>query len=204
MGWDVKASAVAVGEAVPSADQLKTLMPSLSQLTTIVLVTMAMTALYALARSAFGKRVRGALEETMFSNWQLALLGTTGVVLSLASGYTTWDGMRNFTGEAVLSLMVTFGIQGVMLIVAWLIGESFAVGMNQRSRRREDTATGNLDFKYLTPIVSSIVGILLFIGLSLLLMQWTGGFDLKDPASAAGYRSPTSCCSRPSRCWSSP
>ena len=33
--------------------------------------------------------------------------------------------------EAVLSGMVTFGIQGVMLIVAWLIGESFAVGMNQ-------------------------------------------------------------------------
>ena len=86
---------------------------------------------YFFARSKVGLRARAGLEETMFSNWRLALLGTTGVVLSLASGYTTWDGMRNFTGEAVLSGMVTFGIQGVMLIVAWLIGESFAVGMNQ-------------------------------------------------------------------------
>ena len=88
-------------------------------------------AAYFLARSSIGKRARSGLEETMFSNWRLALLGATGVILSLASGYTTWDGMRNFTGEAVLSGMVTFGIQGVMLIVAWLIGESFATGMNQ-------------------------------------------------------------------------
>ncbi len=66
------------------------------------------------------------------SSWQLVLLAATGFVLSLASGYTTWKGMTNFTGEAVLSLMVTFGIQGVMLIVAWLIGESFATGMNRR------------------------------------------------------------------------
>ncbi len=78
------------------------------------------------------KRVWRAIEETFFTNWQLALLGSTGIVLSLASGYTTWDGMRNFTGEPVLSGMITFGIQGVMLIVAWLIGESFATGMNQK------------------------------------------------------------------------
>ena len=68
----------------------------------------------------------------MASRWQLLLLGTTGIVLSLASGYTTWMGMTNFTGEKTLSLMVTFGIQGVMLIAAWLIGESFATGMNRR------------------------------------------------------------------------
>ena len=70
--------------------------------------------------------------DDMASRWQLLLLGATGFVLSLASGYTTWDGMTNFTGETMLSLMVTFGIQGVMLIVAWLIGESFATGMNRR------------------------------------------------------------------------
>ena len=51
-------------------------------------------------------------------------------MLSLAGGWTTWDGMTNFTGEPVLSLMFTFGIHGVMLIVAWLIGESFATGMS--------------------------------------------------------------------------
>ncbi len=83
---------------------------------------------------AFFKRISGRLttsiEDAIFSNWRLALLGTTGLVLSLASGWTTWDGMRNFTNEPVLSFMITFGIQGVMLIVAWLIGESFATGMN--------------------------------------------------------------------------
>ena len=70
------------------------------------------------------------------TNWRLLLLGATGVVLSLASGWTTWDGMRNFTNEPVLSLMITFGIQGVMLIVAWLIGETFATGMGRRNLRR--------------------------------------------------------------------
>jgi hypothetical protein len=43
--------------------------------------------------------------------------------------------MRNFTGEPLLSGMITFGIQGVMLIVAWLIGESFATGMNAQPQR---------------------------------------------------------------------
>ncbi len=70
---------------------------------------------------------------TWTDRWQLLTLGTTGIVLSLASGYTTWAGMTNFTGEAMLSLMITFGIQGVMLIVAWLIGESFAAGMNRQA-----------------------------------------------------------------------
>ena len=78
----------------------------------------------------FWVRVGQAIEKLAFSNWQLALLASTGIVLSLASGWTTWDGMRNFTNEPLLSLMITFGIQGVMLIVAWLIGESFASGMN--------------------------------------------------------------------------
>ena len=79
------------------------------------------------------KRAATTLEDTIFSNWRLALLGATGIILSLASGWTTWDGMRNFTNEPTLSLMITFGIQGVMLIVAWLIGESFATGMSIRA-----------------------------------------------------------------------
>ncbi len=99
-----------------------------------------------IAMRAFRKLVRDGIAEPSQANqarnkkrfddaasqWQLLLLGTTGFVLSLASGYTTWMGMTNFTGESTLSLMVTFGIQGVMLIVAWLIGESFASGMNRR------------------------------------------------------------------------
>jgi hypothetical protein len=91
--------------------------------------------LIALALSRFGRRVRKVIEEMFFTNWQLTLLGSAALVLSLAGGWTTWDGMRNFTGEPVLSLMFTFGIHGVMLIVAWLIGESFATGMSSVPQR---------------------------------------------------------------------
>ena len=59
-------------------------------------------------------------------SWQLGLLMATGVALSIASGWTTWDGMKNFTREPVLALLITFGIQSVLLVVSWLIGESFA------------------------------------------------------------------------------
>ena len=79
------------------------------------------------------RRLFRIIEEMMFNNWQLALLGSTAIALSLASGYTTFDGLRNFTSAPLLSVLIAFGIQGVMLIVAWLIGESFATGMNQRS-----------------------------------------------------------------------
>jgi hypothetical protein len=54
------------------------------------------------------------------------LLGISGIALSVASGWTTWDGMSNFTHNPVLSFLITFGIQSVMLISAWMIGESFA------------------------------------------------------------------------------
>lgn len=100
--------------------------------------------LVAIALSGFGKRVRTVIEEMFFTNWQLTLLGTAALVLSLAGGWTTWDGMRNFTGEPVLSLMFTFGIHGVMLIVAWLIGESFATGMSSVPQRGYARATAPL------------------------------------------------------------
>ncbi|MEL6422682.1 MAG: hypothetical protein AAFQ42_09595, partial [Pseudomonadota bacterium] len=37
-------------------------------------------------------KVRTAVNEAK-SNWRLMLLAVTGIVLSLASGWTTWDGM---------------------------------------------------------------------------------------------------------------
>lgn len=94
----------------------------------------------------FWIRVAQTIEKLAFSNWQLALLASTGLVLSLASGWTTWDGMRNFTNEPLLSLMITFGIQGVMLIVAWLIGESFASGMNVNRSLRNDRGGQSLEW----------------------------------------------------------
>ena len=136
---DVKA---AVDGGLTVVSDLTKMLPSFNGAFLFGLACIA--AVYFFARTKIGERARTGLEETMFSNWRLALLGTTGIILSLASGYTTWDGMRNFTGEAVLSAMVTFGIQGVMLIVAWLIGESFAVGMNQIAPDgTKKTATAN-------------------------------------------------------------
>ncbi|MCZ7595683.1 MAG: hypothetical protein M5U16_12870 [Hyphomicrobium sp.] len=94
----------------------------------ILLTVVVIAALIALFK--VGPRLWRVIEEVFFTNWQLAMLGTAAVALSLAGGWTTWDGMTNFTGEPVLSFMFTFGIHGVMLIVAWLIGESFATGMS--------------------------------------------------------------------------
>src|SRR6185369_2491117 len=98
-----------------------------------LLALLLLAILLALWRSGFVHRLLRIIEEMLLSNWQLALLGATALALSLASGYTTFDGMRNFTSAPLLSVFISFGIQGVMLIVAWLIGESFAVGMNQRT-----------------------------------------------------------------------
>ena len=114
------------------------------------------------------RRAANSLEETLFSNWRLGLLGATGLVLSLASGWTTWDGMRNFTGEPVLSFMITFGIQGVMLIVAWLIGESFATGMTTRAAG----GTGGWDL-----VVSGLFAVLAVITVTLWFGQDGGGAE---------------------------
>lgn len=48
------------------------------------------------ASPAASARRRRQIDD-MASRWQLLLLGATGFVLSLASGYTTWMGMTNFT-----------------------------------------------------------------------------------------------------------
>ena len=114
-----------------------------------------------------GQRLTESFTDTLINNWRLGLLGLTGVVLSIASGWTTWDGMRNFTKEPVLSFLITFGIQGVMLIVAWLIGESFATGMNQ-GRRRGASEHSHPGLRALQPVASSIAGILLFSALGIL------------------------------------
>jgi hypothetical protein len=110
-------------------------------------------------------RIWKAIEDVFFTNWRLALLGTTGIVLSLASGWTTWDGMRNFTNEPVLSFMITFGIQGIMLIIAWLIGESFATGMSQRAAANSGTLPRSVQ-----AATGGIIGILLFVSVAALIV----------------------------------
>lgn len=66
----------------------------------------------------------GSFARNATAYWQLTLLASTSVALSVASGWTTWDGMKNFTENPLLSFLITFGVQGVMLIAAWLIGET--------------------------------------------------------------------------------
>jgi len=118
-----------------------------SQNYVLVLVAVILLVLFS-GRGIFARARRG-IEKALTDNWQLTLLASTGIALSLASGYTTFDGMRNFTSAPLLSVFISFGIQGVMLIVAWLIGESFATGMSQRtsqgsSVRRVDATAGML------------------------------------------------------------
>lgn len=132
-----------------------------------VAVLLVLAALYRIM-----PRIWTAIENVFFTNWRLALLGTTGIVLSLASGWTTWDGMRNFTNEPILSFMVTFGIQGVMLIIAWLIGESFATGMSHRAAGYAGTLPRSVQV-----ILGGILGIMLFVALAALVLfrdQMTG------------------------------
>ena len=138
MGWDVKATADGAVDAIgklPSMADVSTRIPTLEQLApysnVFLVVGVVAVAIAVLFMTKFGERLRSVLNEIFFTNWQLAVLGSAALLLSMAGGWTTWDGMRNFTGESVLSAMFTFGIHGVMLIVAWLIGESFATGMNQ-------------------------------------------------------------------------
>ena len=199
MGWDVKTTADSVLAAVDSVQT-----PSVAQVAdkaqaaanqigsaiashpaSFISTTLAVLVLMSLAGLLWGIRARLAkvLEETMFTNWRLALLGSTGIILSLASGYTTWDGMRNFTGDAVLSLMITFGIQGVMLIVAWLIGESFAIGMNQ-SPVKTQTRSFGLD-PMISNVLGAVTGIALFVAVATYMMQSSGQVNVKQIASGS-------------------
>ena len=138
-------------------------------------------------RSQFGKRVGEHVQDLIFNNWRLALLGLTGVVLSIASGWTTWDGMRNFTHEPLLSFMITFGIQGVMLIVAWLIGESFATGMNFRPHHRLKGSTA-VGAGALQQLASSVAGILLFCAIAIVVYSYFATPSVEDGSAGTAER----------------
>ena len=191
MGLDIKAAADAAGNAVqslPGVQDITARIPALPGLDALrpfagLFFFVAAGILIGLAgrHTAIGRRASRGLEETIFSNWRLALLGATGFVLSLASGYTTWDGMRAFTGEAVLSAMVTFGIQGVMLIVAWLIGESFASGMSHRPTASAPRAGFSRGAQ---AGLGALIGLFLFLALMVVVLQSTGQVDVRSASAA--------------------
>ena len=142
MGWDVKATADGVVQSLPTLPNV-TQDISASQVANWVMIGLVVLGVASLLVRLLPK-IWGEIEKTLFTNWRLALIGASALLLSLAGGWTTWDGMRNFTGESVLSAMFTFGIHGIMLIVAWLIGESFATGMNQVRGRSGRTVSAPL------------------------------------------------------------
>lgn len=132
-----------------------------------------------LVKSGVLKRITDAVIDIFFSHWQLALLGTAAITLSAASGWTTWDGMTNFTGEPWLSAMITFGIQGVLLIISWLIGESFATGMSYRGKSIKSAAARRSQ-----AILGGVAGTAVAAGLFLLLWPAIDGSAAPAETSA--------------------
>ena len=90
--------------------------------------------------------------------------------------------MRNFTQEPLLSGMITFGIQGVMLIIAWLIGESFATGMTQRTTGGPRGSIG----RGFQATAGGLIGVLLFVSVFALFLQSTGSARV-GPGGATAF-----------------
>ena len=153
-----------------------------------VILTLMIVVLLRRRSSATGEAsgaARGArLLTALTTKWQLSLLATAAALLSFAAGWRTWDGMQNFTGEPVASLLMTFGVQAVMLIIAWLIGESFASGL--RTRRGHATGKSGM-WGQLEPVVGGIVGTLCAVGLLVAVANAFGAFD--GMASVRGGKS---------------
>lgn len=110
------------------------------------------------------------------SRMQVLLLGLTSIVLSLASGWTTWLGMTNFTQEAVLSLMITFGIQGVMMVLSWVLGTRIANAraINAAAKAANAAAPASPTMRLIEwLLISSIILVALH-----LIAQYLGLFEL--------------------------
>lgn len=177
MAWDLTTAAQAVGQSIGTLPTVSTGIDSTQWLTFAAAISAAIFLFSWLFRPML-QRLNKTFQETVFTNWRLALLAMTGLVLSLASGWTTWDGMKNFTNEPLLSFMITFGIQGVMLIIAWLIGESFATGMNQRASN-----TGQGIANRVTMLLGPVIGVCLFVALAAWLLPWQAA--VSDASSQA-------------------
>lgn len=65
----------------------------------------------------------GLFYQSLVTKPALSLIFCASLCLSLASGYTTWDGMTEFTNSSILSFLMTAGLQGLMLVLAWIIGK---------------------------------------------------------------------------------
>jgi hypothetical protein len=84
----------------------------------------------------------------LYARPSLVLIAAAIVALSVASGERTFEGMKNFfegmenvTAAVVLSALITFGVQVLMVVLAWRIGEvlstSSQVGTSEPSQQRK-------------------------------------------------------------------
>jgi len=143
-------------------------------------IAVALVALIFTLRLA-SKLLEAGLAETIrqafTTNWQLTVLASSAFLLSVAAGSRTWDGMSQFTGEPILSLLITFGIQGVMLIIAWLIGESFAAGLAAGRAKSADGVVRRMS----GGVAGLVVGGLMFGAAALLIALSLGLLDPSRP-----------------------
>ena len=96
-------------------------------------IALAVAALGIILLFTRANRLVARLMQTAMTNERLFLMGLTSLALSLASGWTTYQGMNNFTRLPVLNFLITFGVQGIMLVSAWMIGEAFTTKQQNRS-----------------------------------------------------------------------
>lgn len=71
-------------------------------------------------------------EAHLLSRPSLALIMITIFALTLASGERTYEGMHNFTENRLLSILITLGVQIMMIVLAWRIGDAYATTAEQR------------------------------------------------------------------------
>jgi hypothetical protein len=84
----------------------------------------------------------------LYARPSLVLIAAAIVALSVASGERTFEGMKNFfegmqnvAAAVMLSALITFGVQVLMVVLAWRIGEvlssSSQVGTSAQSQQRK-------------------------------------------------------------------
>ena len=86
------------------------------------------------------------------TNERLFLMGLTSLALSLASGWTTFEGMTNFTKSPVLCFLITFGVQGIMLVSAWMIGEALIALKDKKAGKNNNAASQFISHVFHGPI----------------------------------------------------
>jgi hypothetical protein len=78
------------------------------------------------------RHLRNRLATGLLTRPSSAFIPAAILALSLASAERTYTGMRNFTGNEhsinaiAVSILITFGVQALMLVLAWRLGDAYA------------------------------------------------------------------------------